>query len=264
MLQQFAATHNVKAVTVLIGANNFGFADIVQTCVDDFLLSPSWWPNYCNDDSNVKAYFTASSVATQTTNIKGAILNVRQAMLNAGYADSAVQDHRADLLVADPERFRLPLLAVGLHAAVDRWLRVLEQRRRLGQQHRRADDRQLGEERRGADRARATRASSTTRTRSSGAGCARTRSACSRRRASRTGRAPARPTRPSGSARSARRRRSSGRTSCRKTRTRTTGVSSRCATACARRTTAARARGGTCTIASTGLNGFGEPQMALN
>src|SRR6478735_8992470 len=28
MLQQFAATHNVKAVTVLIGANNFGFADI--------------------------------------------------------------------------------------------------------------------------------------------------------------------------------------------------------------------------------------------
>jgi hypothetical protein len=89
MLQQFAATHNVKAVTVLIGANNYGFADIVQTCIQDFLLSPSWWPNYCNDDSNVKAYFTASNVATQTANIKGAILNVRQAMLNAGYADSS-------------------------------------------------------------------------------------------------------------------------------------------------------------------------------
>src|SRR6478672_6375071 len=89
MLQQFAATHNVKAVTVLIGANNFGFADIVQTCIEDFLLSPSWWPNYCNDDSNVKAYFTASAVATQTANIKSAILNVRQAMLNDGYADSS-------------------------------------------------------------------------------------------------------------------------------------------------------------------------------
>ena len=88
-LQQFAATHNVKAVTVLIGANNFGFADIVQTCIEDFLLSPSWWPNYCNDDSNVKAYFTSSAIATTTTNIKGAILNVRQAMLNDGYADSA-------------------------------------------------------------------------------------------------------------------------------------------------------------------------------
>ena len=89
MLQQFAATHNVKAVTVLIGANNYGFADIVQTCIEDFLLSPSWWPNYCNDDSNVKAYFTSSSIATQTADIKGAILNVRQAMLNDGYADSS-------------------------------------------------------------------------------------------------------------------------------------------------------------------------------
>jgi hypothetical protein len=89
MLQQFAATHNVKAVTVLIGANNYGFADIVQTCIEDFLLSPSWWPDYCNDDSNVKAYFTSSNVATQTANIKGAILNVRQAMLNDGYADSS-------------------------------------------------------------------------------------------------------------------------------------------------------------------------------
>ncbi len=89
MLQEFAATHNVKAVTVLIGANNFGFADIVQTCITNFLLSPSWWPNYCNDDSNVQAYFTTSAVNTQTTNIKNALLNVRQAMLNAGYADSS-------------------------------------------------------------------------------------------------------------------------------------------------------------------------------
>jgi hypothetical protein len=89
MLQQFAATHNVKAVTVLIGANNYGFADIVQTCIEDFLLSPSWWPNYCNDDSNVRAYFTSANVATQTANIKTAILNVRQAMLNDGYVDSS-------------------------------------------------------------------------------------------------------------------------------------------------------------------------------
>jgi len=88
-LQRYAAGHNVRAVTLLIGANNYGFADIVQQCVTDWLTSPSWWPNYCNDDSNVKAYFTASNVATQTANIKGAILNVRQAMLNAGYADSS-------------------------------------------------------------------------------------------------------------------------------------------------------------------------------
>src|SRR5262245_12617428 len=88
ILQQFAATHNVKAVTVLIGANNYGFADIVQTCVTDWLTSPSWWKNYCSDDSNVVSYFTSSYVSAQTTNIRGAILNVRQAMLNAGYSDS--------------------------------------------------------------------------------------------------------------------------------------------------------------------------------
>jgi hypothetical protein len=89
MLQNFAAAHNVTAVTVLIGANNFGFADIVQTCIEDFLLSPSWWPNYCNDDSNVKSYFTSSYVAAQTTAIAGALQNVRQAMRNDGYADSS-------------------------------------------------------------------------------------------------------------------------------------------------------------------------------
>jgi hypothetical protein len=89
VLQQFAAGHNVKAVTVLIGANNFGFADIVQSCVTDFLLSPSWWKNYCNDDANVKAYFTSSNVAAQTANIAGALSNVHQAMANAGYSDGS-------------------------------------------------------------------------------------------------------------------------------------------------------------------------------
>src|SRR4051794_3368078 len=89
MLQNFAATHNVKSVAVLIGANNFGFADILQSCVTDWLTSPSWWKNYCNDDSSVTSYFTSSYVSAQTAAIKGAILNVRQAMLNDGYADSS-------------------------------------------------------------------------------------------------------------------------------------------------------------------------------
>ncbi len=88
MLQQFAATHNVKAVAVLIGANNYHFADIVQSCVVDWLTSPSWWKNFCQDDSNVASNFTAANVAAQTAAIRGALLNVRQAMANAGYADS--------------------------------------------------------------------------------------------------------------------------------------------------------------------------------
>ena len=67
MLQNFAATHNVTMVQLSIGGNNFNFADIIQSCVVDFLTSPSWWPNYCNDDSSVSANFTSSNVATQTT-----------------------------------------------------------------------------------------------------------------------------------------------------------------------------------------------------
>jgi hypothetical protein len=89
MLQSFAASHNVATVVVLVGANNYHFADIVQTCVQDWLTSPSWWPNYCHDDSSVASNFTTANITTQTANIRGALLNVRQAMANAGYADSA-------------------------------------------------------------------------------------------------------------------------------------------------------------------------------
>jgi hypothetical protein len=87
-LQEYAATHNVKAVVLLIGANNYGFADIVQACVTNWLTSPSWWPNYCSDDSGLTSRFTASRVATEIANVRGAILNIAQAMTTAGYAGS--------------------------------------------------------------------------------------------------------------------------------------------------------------------------------
>src|SRR4051812_34896631 len=55
-LQEYASTHkNIKAVVVLIGANDYGFADIVQACVTDWLTSPSWWKNYCQDDASMVA-----------------------------------------------------------------------------------------------------------------------------------------------------------------------------------------------------------------
>ncbi|MBM3674231.1 MAG: hypothetical protein FJW88_04630 [Actinobacteria bacterium] len=88
MLQTYAATHNVKMVVLSIGGNNFNFADIVQTCITNFLLSPSWWPNYCYDDSSVSSNFTTTNITNQTNAIKGAIQNVQSAMANAGYAQS--------------------------------------------------------------------------------------------------------------------------------------------------------------------------------
>jgi hypothetical protein len=89
VLQQYAATHNVKMVVALIGANDYGFADIVQQCVLDWLTSPTWWKNYCHDDSSMTSKFTAANVAAITTRVANAFLNLRTAMRNAGYADSS-------------------------------------------------------------------------------------------------------------------------------------------------------------------------------
>ncbi len=87
-LQQYASTRRVRLIMVLISANNFGFADVVQTCVTDWLTSPSWWKNYCNDDSSIRSRFTDSFIAQQRDATAGAYANIRQAMTNAGYAAS--------------------------------------------------------------------------------------------------------------------------------------------------------------------------------
>jgi hypothetical protein len=89
MLQQFAAGHNVKEVVVSIGGNDFNFASIVTRCVQDFLLSPSWDPDYCKDDSSVVANFTSANITTVRARIATAFQNVRTAMRNAGYGDTA-------------------------------------------------------------------------------------------------------------------------------------------------------------------------------
>lgn len=87
-LREFAATHNVEAITILVGANNYGFADIVQRCVTNWLTSPSWWKNYCHDDSYVRNRFTSSAVDARTNEVAGAIQNVATAMTQAGYGPS--------------------------------------------------------------------------------------------------------------------------------------------------------------------------------
>ncbi len=89
MLQGFAGTHNVRMVAVSIGGNDFNFAGIVQQCVQDFLASPTWWKDYCKDDSSVTANFTAANVAAVKTRIATALQNVRTAMRGAGYADGS-------------------------------------------------------------------------------------------------------------------------------------------------------------------------------
>ena len=87
-LQEFASTHNVKMVAVLIGANDYGFADILQTCFVNWYTSPTWWPNYCHDDSDIASRFTSSNISAKTAAIRDALLRVNQAMAGAGYSTS--------------------------------------------------------------------------------------------------------------------------------------------------------------------------------
>jgi hypothetical protein len=109
MLQHFAAAHDVKLVAVSIGGNNFNFAGIVQDCVEDFLLSPSWWPNYCDDDSSVTSNFTSSNVTKVKGEITTALKNVAQAMTNAGYSASQytilVQDYPSPIPLGSGFRY---------------------------------------------------------------------------------------------------------------------------------------------------------------
>jgi hypothetical protein len=88
MLQHFAATHNVKLVALSIGGNNFNFAGIVQTCVEDFLESTWFYDFYCSEESSVTNNFTAANVTKVKGEITTAIKNVATAMTNAGYSSS--------------------------------------------------------------------------------------------------------------------------------------------------------------------------------
>ncbi len=151
-LQKYAKDHNVRAVVLMIGANNYGFAAIVERCVTNWLTSPSWFKNYCSDDSSMTSRFTAARQATETNNVRDAFMRVARRDAQRGLQPVAVHDHRPDLLVADPARQRLPLPRVGLDAPVDRRLRDLEPRCRLGQRHRRDRDEQQRQERLGGRR----------------------------------------------------------------------------------------------------------------
>jgi len=89
MLQVFAVTHNVKMVVVAIGGNDFNFPNIVRSCLLDFLGSPFFAQNLCQDDASVRSNFTPANVSVVQAKVATALRNVRAAMRNAGYSDTA-------------------------------------------------------------------------------------------------------------------------------------------------------------------------------
>ena len=115
LLRTFARSHDVKMVVVGIGGNDFDFATVISSCVGDFLTSTAGHPNYCHDDPWVRASFTPAKVAVVKARIATGLRNVRTAMRQAGYADSAwsmvVQNYASPIPPAAGFRYRQTKLA---------------------------------------------------------------------------------------------------------------------------------------------------------
>jgi hypothetical protein len=84
MLENFAKTHNVTLVPISIGGNNFNFATMVEGCVKRFILKEG----ACSEQPFVTENFTAKNIEIQKAAIKEGILNVAEAMKNAGYTSA--------------------------------------------------------------------------------------------------------------------------------------------------------------------------------
>jgi len=84
-LRQFAESHDVSAVVISIGGNDFGFAPVLARCVSHFLLTVESRPQYCSDDPGVTGNFTASRAQEVGREIAAALSRVSAAMSRAGH-----------------------------------------------------------------------------------------------------------------------------------------------------------------------------------
>lgn len=84
-LQEFAKQHNVDVVTVSIGGNDAGFADVVTNCAKAFLLATPT-SDYCRDEKAQQERVTPEAKEALTAKVARALTNVSTAMSNAGYS----------------------------------------------------------------------------------------------------------------------------------------------------------------------------------
>ncbi|MEI8082637.1 MAG: hypothetical protein WCI74_12410, partial [Actinomycetes bacterium] len=102
MLQQFAATHDVKVVTMSIGGNDMGFSDVISNCLQAFLTPLS--SKTCSQTTAVGAMVNNAAKAVLTDSVANAVLNVNKAMKAAG---KSAKDWRL-LLFTYPSPVPLP------------------------------------------------------------------------------------------------------------------------------------------------------------
>ncbi|GAA0672917.1 hypothetical protein GCM10010193_26910 [Kitasatospora atroaurantiaca] len=78
-LATVAAQNNVKLITLSIGGNDLGFADVIATCVKDYLI----WYSYCNDDQQTAI---DAKMPAAMAGVGKSIDEIRAVMSAAGYA----------------------------------------------------------------------------------------------------------------------------------------------------------------------------------
>ncbi|MEV7773998.1 GDSL-type esterase/lipase family protein [Kitasatospora sp. NPDC086791] len=76
-----ARQNNVKLITLSIGGNDLGFADVISTCVQDYLI----WYSYCRDSAQSQI---DDRMPTAMAGVGKAIDEIRAVMAGAGYAES--------------------------------------------------------------------------------------------------------------------------------------------------------------------------------
>lgn len=90
MLQDFAAKNQVKVITLSIGGNDAGFADVLQDCLTAFLTGNPFRSD-CKDQSAQKARVTPEARRALAEKITDALTNIKTAMKNAGYQTTDYQ-----------------------------------------------------------------------------------------------------------------------------------------------------------------------------
>ncbi|MFF2043668.1 GDSL-type esterase/lipase family protein [Kitasatospora sp. NPDC058170] len=78
-LAAVAAQNNVKLITLSIGGNDLGFADVIEACVSDYLI----WYSYCHDDQQAAV---DAKLPGAMAGVGKAIDEIRAVMSTAGYA----------------------------------------------------------------------------------------------------------------------------------------------------------------------------------
>ena len=110
-LRRFARHHRVTEVALQIGGNDFGFASIIATCLEDFTKSspPGVPDQYCKNDPRVLQHFTPQALKHTTRQIELAVQRTGRAMRAAGYRPRqwtlVVQDYPSPLASGSELRY---------------------------------------------------------------------------------------------------------------------------------------------------------------